>query len=155
MSKKIKNLIAVIFILLFGGMWIGQNINDERISFEPEDSQDLNDLEKPRQTGRGESADTPANPQPTFDTELSFIATKESTVYELMDDLRAQGEISFTEKSYIGMGKLMDSIGGIKSGGEKTWIYYVNGKKAEVGVSNYKLKPGDAVSWKYEKLLAY
>ena len=34
---------------------------------------------------------------------------------------------------------------------EEGWIYYVNGKEAAVGISNYKINPGDTVSWKYEK----
>lgn len=88
-------------------------------------------------------------------TEYSFTATQESTVYDLMKKLKTEGETTFTEKTYAGMGKLIDSINGVRSNGEKTWIYYVNGKRASVGVSNYKLKPGDVVSWKYEKLLAY
>ena len=98
---------------------------------------------------RGESREEKTN------TELSFISGKYTTVYGLMDALRAEGKLNFTEKNYVGMGKLIDSIGGVRSNGEKTWIYYVNGKKAAIGVSNYKLKPGDVVSWKYEKLLAY
>jgi hypothetical protein len=73
------------------------------------------------------------------------------TVYDFMNKLQSEGKISFTEKDYIGMGKLITSINGIKSNGEKNWIYYVNGKEAQVGVSNYKINEGDIVSWKYEK----
>ena len=49
------------------------------------------------------------------------------------------------------MGKFIVAINGVKGNGDKNWIYYVNGKKAQTGVSNYKLKSGDVVSWKYEK----
>ena len=47
------------------------------------------------------------------------------------------------------MGKFIESINDLKNG-EKNWIYYVNGEKANIGVSNYKIKSGDVVSWKYE-----
>ena len=71
------------------------------------------------------------------------------SVYEMMNELKKQGKISFTDTNYIGMGKLIDNINGIKGANEKYWIYYVNGVEAKVGVSYYQLKNGDIVSWKY------
>ena len=84
-------------------------------------------------------------------TELSFVANEKTTVYDFMDKLRSEGKINFVEKNYTGMGKFIETINGMKSGSDRSWIYYVNGKEAEVGVSNYKINPGDIVSWKYEK----
>ncbi len=75
----------------------------------------------------------------------------EISVYDFMNKLRDEGKINFTEKNYAGMGKFIDSIDGIQGNGEKNWIYYVNDKKANIGVSNYKINMGDIVSWKYEK----
>lgn len=74
----------------------------------------------------------------------------QTNVYEFMKMLRDEGKINFVEKTYIGMGKLIVSINGIKSNGQKTWIYYVNGQEAKIGISNYQITPGDTVSWKYE-----
>ena len=82
---------------------------------------------------------------------LSFTATKETTVYDFMNELRNERKITFTEKNYTGMGKFIETINGIQGNGNQNWIYYVNNQKAEVGVSNYKIKSGDVVSWKYEK----
>lgn len=73
------------------------------------------------------------------------------TVYDFMGQLRSTGKINFTEKNYAGMGKFIESINGIPNSNDRSWIYYVNGKKAPVGVSNYKINTGDIVSWKYEK----
>lgn len=78
------------------------------------------------------------------------VAT-EISVYDFMSKLRSERKINFTEKNYIGMGKFIVSINGIKGNGDENWIYYVNGIEAQVGVSNYKIKSGDIVSWKYEK----
>jgi hypothetical protein len=75
----------------------------------------------------------------------------EINVYDFMDRLRREGKINFTEKNYIGMGEFIDSLNGIKNNQNQSWIYYVNGVEAQVGVSNYKIKFGDIVSWKYEK----
>jgi hypothetical protein len=49
------------------------------------------------------------------------------------------------------MGKFIESINGVVGNENDSWIYYVNGVEAKVGVSNYKINPGDVVSWKYEK----
>ena len=73
------------------------------------------------------------------------------TVYDFMENLRGEGKINFTEKNYAGIGKFIEEINGVKGNSDHSWIYYVNGRQAQVGVSNYKLKPGDVVSWKYEK----
>ena len=77
------------------------------------------------------------------------IEEKES-VYDFMFKLKKEGKIDFKDKTYSGMGKLIEEINGI-SNGDKYWIYYVNGQKANIGISNYKIKAGDVVSWKYEK----
>lgn len=74
-----------------------------------------------------------------------------ASVYNFMDKLRSEGKINFKEKNYSGIGKFIEEINGVKGNGDKYWIYYVNGKKAKVGVSDYKLNIGDIVSWKYEK----
>lgn len=103
-------------------------------------------------------ADTAENKIQTIKTflEVNLVRheseiTGEVSVYDFMSKLRNEGKIYFTEKNYVGMGKLILSINGLKSNGDRTWIYYVNGQKAQVGVSNYKINPGDVVSWKYEE----
>jgi hypothetical protein len=75
----------------------------------------------------------------------------EESIYDFMLKLQKESKITFKDKNYSGMGKLIEEINGIKNNGEKNWIYYVNSKKAQIGVSNYKIKSGDVVSWKYEK----
>lgn len=76
------------------------------------------------------------------------IIDKES-VYDFMIKLKEEGKINFKDKTYSGMGKLIEEINGVKNS-EKNWIYYVNGKKANIGISNYKINKGDVISWKYE-----
>jgi len=80
-----------------------------------------------------------------YENEIS----EEISVYDFMYNLRTKGEIDFKEKTYSGMGKFIEEINGIKNG-ESYWIYYINGEKANIGVSNYKINEGDIISWKYE-----
>lgn len=57
---------------------------------------------------------------------------------------------NFGYKKYPSLGIFIDEINGIKGGSGGYWIYYVNGKEASVGVSNYILKEGDSILWKQE-----
>jgi hypothetical protein len=77
--------------------------------------------------------------------------TEPISVYEFMEKLQNERKITFKDKTYTGMGKLIEEINGLKSEGDKYWIYYVNNKEAQIGISDYKINPGDTVSWKYEK----
>ena len=81
---------------------------------------------------------------------LEEVIKKNDTIYDFMTRIKEKKSLDFKSKTYSGMGKLIKEINGIKSKGNKYWIYYVNGKKANVGVSNYKIKTGDVVSWKYQ-----
>ena len=76
---------------------------------------------------------------------------EEISIADFMEKLKREGKINYKDKNYVGMGKFIEEINGIKNSGEENWIYYVNGKKANIGVSNYKIRSGDIVSWKYEK----
>ena len=81
---------------------------------------------------------------------IEALIIKNESVYSLMQQLQNIDKINFKEKNYVGMGKFIEEINGLKNNGDKNWIYYVNNKKAEIGVSNYQLKFGDIISWKYE-----
>ena len=82
---------------------------------------------------------------------LETVIVGKENVYDFMMKLQEEGKMSFKDRTYSGMGKLVEEINGLKNSGEKNWIYYINGKKANIGVSNYKINKGDIVSWKYEK----
>ncbi|MEK7104171.1 MAG: DUF4430 domain-containing protein, partial [Patescibacteria group bacterium] len=74
-------------------------------------------------------------------------------VYELMNLLKARGDINFQGKTSLGLGFFVEEINGLKNNPNENvyWIYYINNKAAQVGVSNYILKPNDIINWKYEK----
>lgn len=83
----------------------------------------------------------------------SILIEPGNTAYDLMAKAQTDGLIRFSARDYGGdMGQLIEEINGIRSSvrNKKYWIYYINGKKATVGISNYQLKPGDTISWQYE-----
>jgi hypothetical protein len=145
MKKNKKIIIGIVLLIICLGLVFAykniqkQNINSIRIIPPP-------DL--PTQAGlplhKGEE-------KKSLDVSFKDDTPGETNVYDFMNRLRSEGKITFTEKNYIGMGKFIDSINGVKNNQNQSWIYYVNGVEASVGVSNYKIKVGDIVSWKYEK----
>jgi len=146
MSKKenIKIIIAIIVSLLFFGIFIlTLHITPRKIS-PPPDFKNLT-YETKENTIKTDQSILEIN-----DTKYESEVVGVISVYQLMEQLKEEGKINFKDKTYTGMGKFIEEINGVKNSGEKNWIYYVNGKKANIGVSNYKIKPGDVVSWKYE-----
>lgn len=80
-----------------------------------------------------------------YESEIS----EQTNVYDFMVKLRDEGKINFKSKTYSGMGELIEEINGLKNDKNKYWIYSVNGKEAQIGVSDYKINGGDVISWKY------
>lgn len=137
-SKKIKILIILGFIIsLFFIFFLTSHTASDELSF--------NSIGKTYGVNINKAV-LEINGQ-KYESEISG----QVSVYDFMNKLRREDKISFTEKNYTGIGKFIDTINGIKGNNDKNWIYYVNNKKAQVGVSNYKITTGDVVSWKYEK----
>lgn len=58
--------------------------------------------------------------------------------------------ITFAHRG-TGSSAMITKIGDLKNEGDgKNWLYSVNGKKAEQSAGVYKLKPLDAILWKFE-----
>ncbi len=73
-----------------------------------------------------------------------------SSAYDLMNLLKTENKISFFGKDYSGLGFFVEEINGVKNNpAGKNWLYYVNGKPAPVGISNYIIKANDIIEWKY------
>ena len=74
------------------------------------------------------------------------------TVFDAMEQIKKENkEFDFKYTKHAGLGVFVDEIDGIKGERDAYWIYYVNNKKAGIGVSHYILKDGDIINWKQEK----
>lgn len=159
MPKKQKIItiltIATIFGLLIGGYFlIPTKIENQTQPIVAEEGIRIVDDNLEKEPTRPEERAVVNINQATLEIEEVRYQTtieKNTSVYDFMDKLRNNGEINFKEKTYIGLGKFIDEINGVRGNGSEFWIYYVNGNKAQIGVSNYRINPGDVVSWKYEK----
>ena len=70
--------------------------------------------------------------------------------YDALVRAKNAGNITFSGRTYTGLGFFVTDIGTLHSGNGKSLIYYINGKEASVGVSSYTLKDGDVIKWKLE-----
>lgn len=75
---------------------------------------------------------------------------KESTVYEAMSLASKTSGLRFGGKDFGELGFFVEEINGVSQQYPMYWIYSINGKKSQVGVSQYKLQAGDVISWTYE-----
>ena len=73
------------------------------------------------------------------------------SVYITEKELAARN-MSFEFEEYFGLGKMVTKIGDKENSAEGGyWQHWVNGEYASVGASQYLLKPGDKIEWKFSK----
>jgi len=145
MSKKTKGLILIVIGILIAlfGIYLLNLKASKKITPPPVTNVSENKQVLPIENVKNKTTLEINNIK--YESEIS----SPMSIYDFMTQLQNEGKITFKEKTYAGMGKFIEEINGIKNG-EKNWIYYVNNKKAEIGVSNYQINIGDIVSWKYE-----
>lgn len=87
------------------------------------------------------------------DQKLETKIKSAATVFDLMNQLQIDGKLTFSGKEFgAGLGFFVESINNLKNNDQKNyyWTYYINDIEAPVGISTYKLKSNDIISWKYE-----
>lgn len=75
-----------------------------------------------------------------------YVASQ--SAFSLLNQVIASEKIPFKSKTYS-FGTLVESINNLTNSPTRAWIYFVNGKSANVGADKYLLSPGDEVEWKY------
>jgi len=77
---------------------------------------------------------------------------KGSSAYDLMVKAQETSDFQFRGQEFPGLGFFIQEINGLEQSPRlgKYWIYYINGKKAEVGISAYTVNIHDIIAWKYE-----
>lgn len=59
-------------------------------------------------------------------------------------------DFSFITSNHPSLGSFVEEINNMRGSIGKYFIYYINGKSADVGISKYVLKEGDIINWKLE-----
>ena len=74
-------------------------------------------------------------------------AYEDETAFDILNKLKMENKIEF-EYTTFDFGVMVDSINGVKADSKKEfWQLLVNGKPSNVGVSDYKIKEGDILSF--------
>ena len=74
-------------------------------------------------------------------------------IYDFMNTLANNAKdnnFTFHAQEYKGMGYFVDMINGVYGSPGAYWVYYINDKKASVGISQYIVKEGDIIRWAQE-----
>jgi hypothetical protein len=74
-----------------------------------------------------------------------------ATVLDAMNAAASSTSLTFTGRDYPSLGFFVDSIDSKEGGNGYAWIFYVNGKQSQTGISSTLLHSGDSVEWRYEK----
>lgn len=80
------------------------------------------------------------------------LVSENTNAFDLLKSATDTDKITLEYKDYGGdMGIFIKSIGGIgkDSSGKRWWQFWVNNKYSQVGVSSYKIRPGDVVEFKF------
>lgn len=75
-----------------------------------------------------------------------------ATAFDVLKNATDANSTELKYKDYGGeLGIFIESIGGIGKdpSGKKWWQYWVNNKYSQVGVSSYKIQPGDIIEFKF------
>jgi hypothetical protein len=74
------------------------------------------------------------------------------TVYQALQSAGEKGNFKLSVKDYGGeLGVFVEAIDGQKGKSDAWWQYWVNNAYGEIGASNAKINPGDAIEWKLVK----
>lgn len=89
---------------------------------------------------------------PSLSLDVALNVKEGSSVYDAMLAMQKQTAFTFTGTNYGSLGYFVESIQGIKNDTRngKFWIYYINGAKAQMGISQYIIQPHDIITWTYE-----
>ncbi|MBA62611.1 MAG: hypothetical protein CMJ76_09625 [Planctomycetaceae bacterium] len=90
--------------------------------------------------GNGFSKQYKSIPITQGDTILDVMKAMQKHPQRILFKTRGTGKLTFIYE--------IDMIS--NEGRGKNWIFYVNGRRATIGVGAYKIKANDQVMWKYE-----
>lgn len=87
----------------------------------------------------------------TKDTIYTASVPTNSSVYDAMNIISSTTSFRFKAKYYSGLGYFIQEVNEITNLNGTYWTLYINGLYSTKGASQYVLKNGDIIEWKFEK----
>jgi hypothetical protein len=142
MSKSKILLVASLIVLFSAGCVAKKPINEVKAPVET----------KSEQKEAQSKPEVKAEPKKEVeDNSVKYVGENGKTALEL---LKAKYKVE--TKTFSGIGEYVTAINGIKeTTGKNFWAFYVNGKQAKVGASDYKTQNTEQIEWKLEEISAF
>lgn len=141
-------LLLILFIIGFNGCTLSKN-QLEIVLKEPTIEQKLSSEtnKAPYITLQIDFGDATLNENFQF----SIREFQNQDLWSIMKQALSEKNITLKYQDYKGdLGIFITQIGEQKNGNEgRYWQYWANGEYGKIGVSNYKIKPGDIVQWRF------
>lgn len=152
----ILNLVLGISLICFGFFAVKPKVIAPEISLPVQNVTETvgttsNITEKPSAANTNKNTNRNSINFSVYKKSLVLNFTEGDSLEKVIRDASSKNLIDIKGTNFSGLGFFVDEINGVKAGNGYSWIYYVNGVKATVGVSSYKLQEGDLIEWKYEK----
>jgi len=80
-----------------------------------------------------------------YSQEFSTTVQENSTAFDL---LKQYALLDYTTSAF---GAFINGINNVSNAGDKYWMFYINGKQAEVGVSSYFINDSVIIEMRYER----
>jgi transcriptional regulator len=86
--------------------------------------------------------------------EINYEIKQGKTIFDLMQNLKETNNNFDFKYQESNIGVFVEEINGIKNdlNNNKFWIYKINDKEAEVGVSSYILQGGEKIEFEYQTI---
>lgn len=160
--RKVKRIFLICSAVLFLAFGCNRTIENKQVG-QPADRQANQVNNQPSNTevippANGEQKAQLANQQNKIqvshkiegETQAKILSWSEGETKNALEILKSN--YSIETKTFSGIGDYVVSIDGVKEDSKHFWALYVNGKQSQVGASDYKLKDGDKVEWKFEEI---
>lgn len=135
--KVFKQLLIILFFVVFASV-VTSYFKDNIFPSKPIE----NKLEKSQTTVKIVFEDK--------EFESTYELSEDSNAFSLLQRIAEENDIEIVSKQYD-FGVFVQSIDGLESNADMSWIYFINGESGQVAADQMKLKDKDIVEWKYIK----
>lgn len=70
------------------------------------------------------------------------------TAFDALEKIAKEKNLELVKKDYK-FGIMVNKVGNKESGGDHSWMFYVNGKASNLASDRHIVNPGDKIEWKF------
>lgn len=70
------------------------------------------------------------------------------TAFDALEKITKANNLELLKKDYK-FGMMVNKVGDKENGGDRNWMFYVNGKASDLASDRHVVYPGDKIEWKF------